>query len=168
MLVAEKIKIALAVVGPTFIGFGLIACIASLSLQVAQADDAKLTAMKEKVASCPALPQVVWWKTTHLKIVKHVDFKYSGNWIPYIQKWENYKKKLQAVFENGGTAVVETRNINLSGDKLKKHLMEIDQRLAVIRCLKAKFSGQLVNNRFDELKSIQKTNPKLPKISRVL
>jgi hypothetical protein len=149
MLIPKRFKITLAVVGPTFIGFGLIACIASFSLQVAQAENSKWSAIKEKAATCPDLPKVVWWKTTHIKIIKHVDIKYSGNWVPYIQKWENYKKKLQIVLESGGTALVEDRNISLTGEKLKSHLVEIDQRLIVIRCLKKIFSGQVANNRFE-------------------
>lgn len=97
----------------------------------------------EKVAGCPKLPNVTWWRTTRIKIVKYVDLKYRGNWIPYIEKWEAYKRKMQAILANNGTALVKSRNISLHGKKLEFHIREIDQRLKVTKCLQSIFSGQL-------------------------
>jgi hypothetical protein len=99
--------------------------------------------IEAKLASCPNLPNVSWWKTTRIKIVNYVDLKYRGNWVPYIQKWETYKQKMQGILASNGTALVKSRNIRLYGDKLAFHIKEIERRLEVTKCLKDKFSGQL-------------------------
>ena len=96
-----------------------------------------------KIASCPELPKVTWWKTTRIKIVKYVDFKYRGNWGPYILKWETYKRKMEGILANDGTALVKSRNVSLHGEKLAFHIKEIEQRLKVTKCLQRIFSGQL-------------------------
>ena len=96
-----------------------------------------------KIASCPELPKVTWWKTTRIKIVKYVDFKYRGNWGPYILKWETYKSKMEGILANDGTALVKSRNVSLHGEKLAFHIREIEQRLKVTKCLQRIFSGQL-------------------------
>ena len=104
-------------------------------------------AIEAKLASCPDLPNVIWWKTTRIKIVNYVDFKYRGNWVPYIQKWETYKRKMQGILDSDGTALVRSRNIRLHGDELADHIQEIERRLEVTQCLKSKFSGQLAYNK---------------------
>ena len=96
-----------------------------------------------KIASCPELPKVTWWKTTRIKIVKYVDFKYRGNWGPYILKWETYKRKMEGILANDGTALVKSRNVSLHGEELAFHIKEIEQRLKVTKCLQRIFSGQL-------------------------
>tara|TARA_B100000315_G_scaffold250073_1_gene282307 strand:+ start:269 stop:1063 length:795 start_codon:yes stop_codon:yes gene_type:complete len=96
-----------------------------------------------RAASCPALPNVIWWKTTHVKIVNYVDRKYGGNWHPYIQKWENYRAKMQDILERDGTALVKSRDIRLRGEQLARHIVQIEQRIVVTRCLQDKFSGQM-------------------------
>ena len=68
-------------------------------------------AIEAKMAGCPDLPNVAWWRTTRIKIVNYVDLKYRGNWVPYIQKWEAYKQKMQGILASNGTAVVKSRNI---------------------------------------------------------
>ena len=97
-------------------------------------------AIEAKIAGCPDLPNVAWWKTTRIKIVNYVDLKYRGNWLPYIQKWEAYKQKMQGIFASNGTALVKSRNIRLHGDNLASHIQEIERRLDVTKCLKRKFS----------------------------
>jgi hypothetical protein len=146
MLVSRRIKFTTALAGPVFVGFALIAGLTTISHQAAQAEDSSLANMEAKAANCPALPNVLWWKTTHVKIVKYVDRKYRGNWTPYIQKWINYKKKMQGILESDGTALVKSRDIRLRGDELAAHILEIEQRLIVTRCLQSKFSGQLASN----------------------
>ena len=112
----------------------------------AQAVTRTQKAIEAKMAGCPDLPNVVWWKTTRIKIVNYVDLKYRGNWVPYIKKWEIYKQKMQRILASDGTALVKSRNIRLHGDKLAFHIQEIEQRLNVTKCLKRKFSGQLAFN----------------------
>jgi len=101
--------------------------------------------IEAKVVTCPELPRVAWWKTTRSKIVRYVDRKYKGNWIPYIRKWNNYKRKMQNAFDNNRTVVVRSQNIVLYGEKLAAHIVEIKQRLNVIQCLKEIFSGVLAS-----------------------
>jgi hypothetical protein len=96
-----------------------------------------------KVTDCPELPNVTWWKTTRIKIVEYVDFKYRGNWVPYIEKWETYKIKMQRILANNGTALVKSRNVSLHGKKLALHILKIEQRIKVTKCLQGIFSGQL-------------------------
>ena len=103
--------------------------------------------MAAKVAACPELPNVHWWRTTRIKIVEYVDFKYKGNWTPYIKKWQNYKLKMQQILNENGTALVKAKNIMLSGKTLAIHIGEIEKRLEVKRCLEKMFSGQIVLNK---------------------
>ena len=111
-----------------------------------RAETSSHQAIEAKVAGCPELPNVTWWKTTRIKIVKYVDLKYRGNWVPYIRKWETYKRKMQGILASNGTVLVKSRNIRLHGEKLALHIREIERRLEVIKCLKSKFSGQLAYN----------------------
>jgi hypothetical protein len=111
-----------------------------------RADTLTQQAIEAKMAGCPDLPDVAWWRTTRIKIVNYVDLKYRGNWVPYIQKWEDYKQKMQGILASNGTALVKSRNIRLEGDNLASHIQEIERRLEVTKCLKRKFSGQLAYN----------------------
>jgi hypothetical protein len=111
-----------------------------------RADTPAQQAIEAKMAGCPDLPDVAWWRTTRIKIVNYVDLKYRGNWVPYIQKWEDYKQKMQGILASNGTALVKSRNIRLEGDNLASHIQEIERRLDVTKCLKRKFSGQLAYN----------------------
>jgi len=146
MLMFRRIKYPTPLLGPAFVGFALIAGLATISLQAAEAENAP-PSMAARAASCPALPDVVWWKTTHVKIVKYVDRKYRGDWDPYIQRWEDYEKKMQGILDTDGTALVKSRDIRLRGKQLAAHILQIHQRLVVTRCLKQKFSGQVATNK---------------------
>jgi len=125
---------------------GVIGVILALVSSEVQAGTSPRAALEAKAATCPELPNVTWWKTTRVKIVRYVDFKYKGNWAPYIQKWQDYKEKMQRILDNNGLALVKSRNIRLQGDELAFHISEIDRRLAVTRCLEGIFSGQLAEN----------------------
>ena len=129
----------------SFIGLALIAGVTTLPNQAVLAQSST-DLIAAKAASCPALPDVIWWKTTHVKIVRYVDRKYSGDWTPYIIKWENYKKKMQGILDGNGTALVKSRDIRLRGKQLAEHIIQIEERLVVTRCLKDKFSGQVAQN----------------------
>jgi len=137
--VLRKIKVLNAFLGTFLVGIVII------TVDI-RAETTSQEAIEAKVAGCPELPNVTWWKTTRIKIVKYVDLKYRGNWVPYIQKWEIYKRKMQGILASNGTALVKSRNIRLHGEKLALHIREIEQRLEVLKCLKSKFSGQLAYN----------------------
>ena len=142
MLVLKRIRI------PSFFLSIFFIAIIIITLDT-RADTRAQQAIEAKMAGCPDLPDVAWWRTTRIKIVNYVDLKYRGNWVPYIQKWEDYKQKMQGILASNGTAVVKSRNIRLHGDKLAAHIQEIERRLEVTQCLKRKFSGQLAyNNNF--------------------
>jgi len=124
----------------------IIVSLALISIGV-QARTTSQSDLESKAAICPELPKVTWWKTTRAKIVRYVDFKYKGNWTPYIQKWQNYKNKMQHILDTNGLALVKSRNIRLGGNKLAFHISEIDKRLEVTRCLESIFSGQITENK---------------------
>jgi len=139
MLVLKRIRISSFFLIIFFIGISII------TLDT-RADTPAQQAIEAKMAGCPDLPDVAWWRTTRIKIVNYVDLKYRGNWVPYIQKWEDYKQKMQGILASNGTALVKSRNIRLEGDNLASHIQEIERRLEVTKCLKRKFSGQLAYN----------------------
>jgi hypothetical protein len=140
--VSKRIRISNFFLSVVFVG------IITLTFDT-RAETSAQQAIEAKLASCPVLPNVVWWRTTRIKIVNYVDLKYRGDWVPYIQKWEAYKQKMTGILANNGTALVKSRNIRLHGDKLAAHIQEIERRLEVTQCLKRKFSGQLAyNNNF--------------------
>ena len=136
----RKIRVLNAFLGTFLVG------IAIITVDI-RAETTSQEAIEAKVAGCPELPNVTWWKTTRIKIVKYVDLKYRGNWVPYIRKWETYKRKMQGILASNGTVLVKSRNIRLHGEKLALHIREIERRLEVIKCLKSKFSGQLAFNK---------------------
>ena len=91
--------------------------------------------------SCPALPEVAWWDSSHRKIINYVDQKFQGEWDPYIDRWVNYRDRMQGILDRAGTAVVKSRNIRLAGSDLAAHIGDIDRRIYVTRCLKTKHGG---------------------------
>jgi len=105
------------------------------------------TSLQQRVAAayaegCPDLPHVSWWDTSHKKIVKYVDDRFDGDWDPYIHRWINYRIKMQRIFNADGTAVVKSRGVRLSGERLAHHIGDIDRRIRVTQCLKVKFGGK--------------------------
>ena len=100
---------------------------------------------KAHAATCPVLPEVAWWQTTHDKIVRHVDHHYGGKWDPYIEKWEGYRDKMRNILDKEGTAIVKSRGVRLKGESLKKHISNVEQRIRITRCLKLKNGGQLAS-----------------------
>ena len=96
-------------------------------------------------ASCPALPEVAWWETTHDKIVRHVEQHYSGKWDPYIEKWKKYRDKMKSIFDNKGTAIVKSKGVRLKGSFLQNHIIKVDKRILITKCLKRKYSGRLAS-----------------------
>ena len=95
-------------------------------------------------AACPTLPTVSWWDTSPDKIVRYVDQTFRGEWEPYIQRWEDYRFRMEQIYHANGAAVVRSRNLRLEGAELARHIKDIDQRLLVTRCLKDKYGGKYV------------------------
>lgn len=93
---------------------------------------------------CPSLPSVSWWDTSPDKIIRYVDQAFHGEWEPYIQRWEDYRFRMEQIYRANGAAVVRSRNLRLEGEDLARHIKDIDQRLLVTRCLKEKFGGKYV------------------------
>ena len=93
---------------------------------------------------CPSLPRVVWWNTSHRKIVKFIDERYNGAWDSYIKRWVNYQRKMQRILEEDGIAVVRSKGLQLKGPVLAAHISDIERRIRVTECLKTRFGGRLV------------------------
>jgi hypothetical protein len=125
----------------TIVGLTGLAILAAFT--VASADVQALHQKTARAAACPALPSVTWWDTSHRKIITYVDQKFQGDWDPYIDRWENYRNKMQGILDRSGTALVKSRNIRLKGLELAAHIEDIDLRIHITRCLKVKHGGRM-------------------------
>ena len=96
-------------------------------------------------ATCPALPEVSWWHTTHEKILQHVEQNYSGEWDPYINKWTMYRDKMKTILDKDGTAIVQSKGVRLKGISLEKHIGNVEKRIRITQCLKRKYGGRLAS-----------------------
>ena len=61
--------------------------------------------------------------------------KYEGDWSPYVKKWERQLSRITKIRDRGKTAVIKSRKLRLSGDRLSIYVEQIRQRVAVTRCL---------------------------------
>ncbi len=87
-------------------------------------------------AACPDFPAVPWWgKVSHDSVKSYVARKYDGDWTPYVKKWERQLSRMTKVRDGGRTAVIKSRNIRLSGDRLSIYVEQIRQRVAITRGL---------------------------------
>jgi len=84
---------------------------------------------------CPKFDNVVWWETSHEKIISYVSRKHDGDWSPYVNKWDGQLKKMKSLHERGGAAVFKSKNLRLEGDILLQYITAIEQRLNVTKCL---------------------------------
>lgn len=98
-----------------------------------------------QAATCPALPIVSWWKTSHDMIVQHVDQQYNGKWDFYIAKWQSYHDKMKVILNKEGTAIIKSRGVRLKGKTLEKHIGDVEQRIRITQCLKEKHGGRLAS-----------------------
>ncbi|MBT3768015.1 MAG: response regulator transcription factor [Rhodospirillaceae bacterium] len=86
-------------------------------------------------SACGKIPKVDWWQNnTHLSVVRHVVEKRNGDWEGYIKKWSFQLLKMEDVYERNSSAATNSGE-KLSGDKLKSHIENLRQRVAVIQCL---------------------------------
>lgn len=88
---------------------------------------------------CGQVPKVPWWgNVTHAKIRAYVQKNHQGNWDAYLIKWEDYLAKMQKGLAEGRVAYVKKVDINLKDQDLAKHVVDIEKRVQVIRCLMKK------------------------------
>jgi hypothetical protein len=85
--------------------------------------------------SCPTFPKVIWWETSHQKIISYVSRKHNGDWAPYLKKWDYQLNKMKNLQEKGGTAVFKSKGLRLQGEMLQQYVEAIKERLSVTKCL---------------------------------
>jgi len=100
----------------------------------------------QAAAQCGVLPAVDWWGKSHASVINTVNKRYKGNWDEYMKRWEKYQSKMTRLHENGETAVVKSRGLRLEGETLKEHVVNIDQRINVMKCLRAQEEEKLGDN----------------------
>ena len=72
---------------------------------------------------CPDIPNGKWWgNASHAKIIKYVNKKHDGDWLPYIVKWDRQLKKMKRVFANDGVAVFKKRGLALRDAELLEYI----------------------------------------------
>ncbi len=119
-----------------------------------------------KAAKCDPLPNVEWWSKSHKKVIKSVNKKYKGNWDKYIARWQRYKKNMVKIQSKKGVAEVKSRGIKMRGKILDDHIKQIDQRLAVLDCLKANaVAARKSKSKKKKVKSKGKTQPQVASVT---
>ncbi len=86
-------------------------------------------------ANCPPLPNVAWWTKSHDKVIAYVQRKYDGDWNAYVWKWLSYRKKVVRLYKLKKTLVLKSRGVKIKGSKLAEYAQQIDERIAVVKCL---------------------------------
>ena len=135
MPMSLKSKIIIVLLGPTIIGFGLIACIVGLSLNATEFKQLKNYTLIEKIESCLVYPTVEKINADPIKIVDHVNATYRGKWGKYIKTWELYKNDIQSIIDDKESSSSELGVLRLTDNSLSKHLMDVEDRLTMIKCL---------------------------------
>ncbi|MEE2745851.1 MAG: hypothetical protein VX617_03100 [Pseudomonadota bacterium] len=105
----------------------------------------KTQQMEAQAANCRILPNVSWWKASHQEIIKFVEENYDGKWEPYIKKWQIYLVKMKSILKNNGTAIVKPKGLRLRGEKLRKHIDDVETRIQITRCLKEKHGSRFAS-----------------------
>ncbi len=86
-------------------------------------------------SKCDPIPDVSWWgNQSHAKIVLYVLKKHSGDWKPYVDKWNRQLNKLQDI-RSRGTAAVTPGGIRLKGDELEDYVGKVSKRVEIVLCL---------------------------------
>ena len=135
MPMSLKSKIIIVLLGPTIIGFGLIACIVGLSLNATEFEQLKNHTLIEKIESCLTYPTVEKINVDPIKIVNHVNVTYRGKWGNYIKTWEIYRNDIQSIIDDKESGSLELRVLRLTDNSLSKHLIDVEDRLTMIKCL---------------------------------
>lgn len=90
---------------------------------------------QRSASACPALPQVSWWTSNQKDIVALVDQRYGGDWDSYIERWDDYRRRMQAIYDKGSVAIVKSRDLQLEGEALADHIEDIKARIETTKCL---------------------------------
>ncbi len=87
-------------------------------------------------AACPQISENdVWGKVGNDAIARYVE-QYGGNdWAAYIAKWENRLERVQDVANKNSVIVFHNNELWLRGDDLDRYVRDVQQRLAVTRCM---------------------------------
>ena len=135
MPLSLKSKIIIALLGPTIIGFVLIICIVALSLNAEEFKQLKNLALITKIESCLVYPAVDEITTNPIKIIDHVNAIHHGKWDDYIKKWEIYRNGVQSIIDSRVSSLSRLGITRLKDDSLSSHLIEVENRLNMIKCL---------------------------------
>ena len=114
-------------------GFKLKAFIAGTTLFAGFLFVTSLMDNKAHAAACPGLPDVAWWKSSHEKIVQHVDQHFHGKWDIYINRWKDYRDKMRLILREDGTAIVRSRGVKLKGASLELHIRNNETRIRITK-----------------------------------
>jgi len=136
MPILLKSKMIVVLLGPTIIGFCLVAGIVGLSLNATEFKIQKNHSLLEKIESCVVYSAVNKIKTDPVKIVDHVNAAYHGDWNNYIKTWEIYRNNVQSIINSAGWSSSERQVFRLTDNSLLEHLIDIENRLTMIKCLK--------------------------------
>ena len=86
-------------------------------------------------AKCPAIPDVPWWRVrSHTEIVRYVNTRHSGDWLPYLKSWVIRLNKLKDIHKRGSGIRTKT-NETLTGEALQAYIAQMSQRVEAVKCL---------------------------------
>lgn len=87
-------------------------------------------------AACPQIPENdVWGKVGNGAIMRYVEQYGGGDWAAYVAKWESRLDRVQAVAYKNSVIVFHNNDLWLRGDDLDRYVRDVQQRLAVTRCM---------------------------------
>lgn len=87
-------------------------------------------------AACPQIPENdVWGKVGNDAIMRYVDQHGDGDWSAYVAKWESRLERVQSVAKKNSVIVFHKNDLWLRGDDLDRYVRDVQQRLAVTRCM---------------------------------
>ena len=88
---------------------------------------------------CDPFPKVAWWgNLTHESVIKYVTNRHSGDWNPYIQKWETQSGRLKQALSKGSSVVIKSQGVTLKAGSLSAYILKMDKRISVNKCLSRK------------------------------
>jgi len=86
-------------------------------------------------AKCPAIPSVPWWRVrNHTEIVRYVNTRHAGDWLPYVKSWTNRLRKLKEIQARNSGIRTKTGE-TLTGESLQTYIGQTAQRVASVKCL---------------------------------
>jgi len=97
-----------------------------------------------ETSQCAPFPEISWRDSlTNETVALHVDADYSGDWKPYIAKWERHLDKARQAHQRELDIVFLDNGLRLSNEQLGGYVQKIDRRIAVTRCLADKDGAEL-------------------------